>query len=76
MEWKHKEGAKLIQGDYLCSVETDKATVDFQTNEDGFLAKIFKDISIKRTKCYAPFFLRKLPIIHRKVLSTRNFFTS
>ena len=47
MEWKHKEGAKLIQGDYLCSVETDKATVDFQINEEGFLAKILKPSGTK-----------------------------
>jgi len=40
MEWYHKEGDKLIQGDVLCSVETDKATVDYEVNEEGYLAKI------------------------------------
>jgi biotin carboxyl carrier protein len=51
LKWNHKEGDKLIQGDVVCSVETDKATVDFEVNEEGYLAKILypagsKDIPV------------------------------
>ncbi|KAL9657557.1 hypothetical protein ABK040_000984 [Willaertia magna] len=40
-QWMKKEGDKITQGEVLCSVETDKATVDFEFQEDGYLAKIF-----------------------------------
>lgn len=30
----------MIQGDLICSIETDKATVDFEINEEGYLAKM------------------------------------
>jgi len=51
VKWNHKVGDKLIQGDLLCSIETDKATVDFEVNEEGYLAKILypagsKDVPI------------------------------
>jgi pyruvate dehydrogenase E2 component (dihydrolipoamide acetyltransferase) len=29
-----------MPGDVLCSVETDKATVDFEMQEEGFVAKL------------------------------------
>jgi pyruvate/2-oxoglutarate dehydrogenase complex dihydrolipoamide acyltransferase (E2) component len=35
-----KEGDKVNQGDILASVETDKAAVDFETNDEGYIAKI------------------------------------
>ncbi|CAM9933057.1 unnamed protein product, partial [Phaeothamnion confervicola] len=39
-EWKVKDGAAFGPGDIICLVETDKATVDFEAQEDGFVAKI------------------------------------
>eukprot|EP00475_Leptophrys_vorax_P041731 TRINITY_DN78776_c0_g1_i1.p1 TRINITY_DN78776_c0_g1~~TRINITY_DN78776_c0_g1_i1.p1 ORF type:complete len:595 (-),score=167.61 TRINITY_DN78776_c0_g1_i1:32-1816(-) len=39
-KWRKKEGDKVNAGDVLAEVETDKATVDFESVEDGFLAKI------------------------------------
>lgn len=39
-EWVAKVGDKLGPGDVLCTVETDKATLDFTTEEDLVLAKI------------------------------------
>jgi pyruvate dehydrogenase E2 component (dihydrolipoamide acetyltransferase) len=39
-EWIAKEGDKLGPGDVLCTVDTDKATIDFNTEEDIYLAKI------------------------------------
>ena len=40
VEWKKKVGDKVAPGEVYCTVETDKATVDFESQEDGFLAKI------------------------------------
>ncbi|XP_024537367.1 dihydrolipoyllysine-residue acetyltransferase component 1 of pyruvate dehydrogenase complex, mitochondrial isoform X1 [Selaginella moellendorffii] len=40
IQWKKKEGDKVSPGDVLCVIETDKATVDFESVEEGFLAKI------------------------------------
>lgn len=39
--WSLSEGKPYGAGDVLCEVETDKATVDFEAVEEGFLAKIF-----------------------------------
>lgn len=30
----------MAPGDILCGIETDKATVDFEMQEEGFIAKI------------------------------------
>ena len=38
--WNLEEGASFAAGDVFCSVETDKATVDFEAQDDGVLAKI------------------------------------
>jgi pyruvate dehydrogenase E2 component (dihydrolipoamide acetyltransferase) len=38
--WNIAEGASFIAGDVFCSVETDKAVVDFEAQDDGVLAKI------------------------------------
>ncbi|XP_039067292.1 dihydrolipoyllysine-residue acetyltransferase component 1 of pyruvate dehydrogenase complex, mitochondrial-like isoform X1 [Hibiscus syriacus] len=39
-KWKKKEGDKIEPGDILCEIETDKATLEFECLEEGFLAKI------------------------------------
>uniref|UniRef100_A0A2P2LLR2 Dihydrolipoamide acetyltransferase component of pyruvate dehydrogenase complex n=1 Tax=Rhizophora mucronata TaxID=61149 RepID=A0A2P2LLR2_RHIMU len=39
-KWKKKEGDKIEVGDILCEIETDKATLEFESLEEGFLAKI------------------------------------
>ena len=38
--WKLSEGAEFAPGDILCEIETDKATVDFEAQDEGFLAKV------------------------------------
>ncbi|XP_074311284.1 dihydrolipoyllysine-residue acetyltransferase component 1 of pyruvate dehydrogenase complex, mitochondrial [Silene latifolia] len=50
-KWLKKEGDKIAVGDVLCEIETDKATVEFESLEEGFLAKILvsegtKDIPV------------------------------
>jgi len=42
VEWKIKEGQAIKPGQILCSIETDKATIDFESVEEGFLAGIIK----------------------------------
>ena len=38
--WLVKEGDKINAGSVICDVETDKATVGFEVQEEGYLAKI------------------------------------
>lgn len=50
-KWMKKEGDKIGVGDVLCEIETDKATVEFESLEEGFLAKILvpegsKDVAV------------------------------
>jgi pyruvate dehydrogenase E2 component (dihydrolipoamide acetyltransferase) len=40
--WKKKEGDSVQPGDIYCEVETDKATIEWEAQEEGFLAKILK----------------------------------
>merc|ERR1719305_2226860 len=54
--WEKKEGDKVSEGDLLCEIETDKATMGFETPEEGYLAKIIiqagsKDIPIGKLLC-------------------------
>jgi len=54
--WEKKVGDQLSEGDLLCEIETDKATMGFETPEEGYLAKILiqagtKDISIGKPLC-------------------------
>ncbi|KAL5822449.1 hypothetical protein ACOSQ4_020349 [Xanthoceras sorbifolium] len=41
--WLKKEGDKISTGEVLCEVETDKATVELECMEEGYLAKIVKE---------------------------------
>jgi pyruvate dehydrogenase E2 component (dihydrolipoamide acetyltransferase) len=38
--WKKKEGESFAAGDVLLEVETDKATIDVEAQDDGIMAKI------------------------------------
>ena len=38
--WKKKEGEAFSAGDVLVEIETDKATIDVEAQDDGVLAKI------------------------------------
>ena len=41
--WQKKAGDAIVPGDVLVEIETDKAQMDFEFQEDGVLAKILKD---------------------------------
>ena len=41
--WQKKPGESIAPGDVLVVIETDKAQMDFEFQEDGVLAKILKE---------------------------------
>ena len=56
--WQKKEGDKVAEGDLLAEIETDKATMGFESSEDGYLARIFypagsKDVPIGKVRFYS-----------------------
>ncbi len=42
VKWHKKEGDKVSSGDVLCEVETDKATMDYESTQEGTLLKIVR----------------------------------
>ncbi|KAF5452978.1 hypothetical protein F2P56_027927 [Juglans regia] len=48
--WLKKEGDKISTGEVLCEVETDKATVEMECMEEGYLAKIIHGDGSKEIK--------------------------
>lgn len=44
-QWKTGEGETFTAGDVLCEIETDKATIDFEAQDDGIIAKILRSDS-------------------------------
>ncbi len=40
VQWHVKEGDKFDAGDVFCDVETDKATVAFESTDEGYVAKV------------------------------------
>ena len=46
-KWLKAEGDELSEGDVLAQIETDKATMDFETPEEGFLARILQPTGAK-----------------------------
>ena len=56
VNWEKKVGDQVSEGDLLCEIETDKATMGFETPDEGYLAKIVieagsKDIPIGKLLC-------------------------
>ena len=50
-KWNKKEGDEIAAGDSIAEIETDKATMDWEAQDDGFVAKILaeegsKDVSV------------------------------
>lgn len=42
-KWEVSEGEQFSAGSVIASIETDKATMDFEAQDEGILAKILKD---------------------------------
>ncbi|KAI0704836.1 pyruvate dehydrogenase [Cytidiella melzeri] len=53
-QWKKKEGEPFATGDVLLEIETDKATIDVEAQEDGILAKIIAPDGTKNVQVGAP----------------------
>ena len=56
VSWEKQEGDEIAEGDLLAEIETDKATVGFESSENGYLAKIIlpagsKDIPLGTLVC-------------------------
>ncbi|KAH8705948.1 dihydrolipoamide acetyltransferase component of pyruvate dehydrogenase [Talaromyces proteolyticus] len=52
--WQKKAGDTLSPGDVLVEIETDKAQMDFEFQEEGVLAKILKDAGEKDVAVGSP----------------------
>ncbi|KAK2157329.1 hypothetical protein LSH36_193g05024 [Paralvinella palmiformis] len=50
VQWLKKEGDPLSAGDIICEIQTDKAVVGYEVDEDGILAKILKPENSKDVK--------------------------
>ncbi|XP_057636910.1 pyruvate dehydrogenase protein X component, mitochondrial [Chionomys nivalis] len=50
VKWLKKEGEAVSAGDSLCEIETDKAVVTLDSNDDGILAKIVVEEGAKNIK--------------------------
>ena len=53
-KWNKKVGDKVKPGDALCGIETDKATVDFEMQEEGYVAKLLYPDGAKDVKLGSP----------------------
>ncbi|OLL21712.1 Dihydrolipoyllysine-residue acetyltransferase component of pyruvate dehydrogenase complex, mitochondrial [Neolecta irregularis DAH-3] len=45
--WSKKEGDQIAPGDVLVEIETDKAQMDFEFQDDGYIAKILAETGTK-----------------------------
>jgi pyruvate dehydrogenase E2 component (dihydrolipoamide acetyltransferase) len=45
--WQKKAGDAIAPGDVLVEIETDKAQMDFEFQEDGTIAKLLKESGAK-----------------------------
>lgn len=53
-KWNVKEGDEFAAGDSLCEVETDKATVDFEAQDEGIVARIIAESGPAEIQCGEP----------------------
>lgn len=49
-KWQKKVGDSVTPGDVLVEIETDKASMDFECQEEGYLAKILIESGTKDVK--------------------------
>ncbi|CAG8451584.1 13187_t:CDS:2 [Acaulospora colombiana] len=52
--WKKKIGDAVTPGDVLVEIETDKAQMDFECQEEGYLAKVLIETGAKDVKVGSP----------------------
>merc|ERR1719245_1073395 len=49
--WNKSTGDEFAAGDVLCEVETDKATVDFEAQDEGVIGKILVEAGPTEIQC-------------------------
>jgi pyruvate dehydrogenase E2 component (dihydrolipoamide acetyltransferase) len=64
--WQKKVGDTIAPGDVLVEIETDKAQMDFEFQEEGVIAKILKDSGEKDVP------VGTVSTFHLKTGTTRN----
>jgi pyruvate dehydrogenase E2 component (dihydrolipoamide acetyltransferase) len=52
--WNVKEGDSFIAGDSLAKIDTDKASIDFEAQDDGHVAKLLVKEGTEDVACGAP----------------------
>jgi pyruvate dehydrogenase E2 component (dihydrolipoamide acetyltransferase) len=52
--WQKNAGDAITPGDVLVEIETDKAQMDFEFQEEGFIAKLLQDSGAKDVKVGSP----------------------
>merc|ERR550539_1956237 len=52
--WSVSEGESFSAGDVICEIETDKATMAFEAQDDGVCAKILVDAGPTEIQCGEP----------------------
>lgn len=70
--WQKKPGDSVVPGDVLVEIETDKAQMDFEFQEEGVVAKILKDSgekdvavgNVSRCRISPPSVLSPIPASH------------
>jgi pyruvate/2-oxoglutarate dehydrogenase complex dihydrolipoamide acyltransferase (E2) component len=67
--WQKKAGDSIAPGDVLVEIETDKAQMDFEFQEDGTLAKILRDSGEKDVPVGSVSQHHPPPTMHRAWLS-------
>lgn len=51
-QWKKKEGESFSAGDVLIEIETDKATIDVEAQDDGVMAKIIVGLYLAKKNAF------------------------
>jgi len=53
-EWYVEEGGAFSAGESIAKIETDKASIDFEAQDDGYIAKILKEAGDEDIECGVP----------------------
>ena len=63
--WRKKEGDEIAAGDSIAEIETDKATMEWEAQDDGFVAKILLEDRAKDVPVGEP----AMVVVEEKVCS-------
>ena len=72
LKWNFKEGDKIEMGDVICEIQTDKATVGFESQEEGYLGKIILPDKSTGVLIGEVFFIQNFKYLNRLLESWLN----